>query len=833
MSNFRPDTDPHEWSGDQDELLIEAIEEFSRAQERDSSLTIDQFANRYPDIRNELIGCLKPFKEFSQTELAPNEAQESTEGIANNLGSLGDFRLLAEIGRGAMGIVYRAEQISIGRLVAVKTLPLAAILDTEHIERFKNETRAAGNLHHDNIVPVLSVGEERGVYYYAMKLVDGVNLAEAFENQNAATESSDGSPTGTIEVDLGINSTDVVNQALEDTWISRPTPKNVREIARIGADVAKALEHAHVHGILHRDIKPSNLMLDKTGKAWVTDFGLARLDSQSALTRTGDVVGTLRYVPPEALESSSNFVDHRCDIYALGLTLYELLTGRKAFNGQRKEQLVRQILLEEPPRLRTLDSTIPLDLQTIVEKATAKEARARYASAAAMAADLEAFLESSPIRAKPLGIGARLARLKKRYAVAIYSVAFATLSCTLIACVLLWQEAARTDSALQTANANADKAEANLDTTLQLLDKLALAGIAEPDVYREKFEVKEQSEFAHKVIETYEELYRLNPNSETVAYSLAIACSRVARLESAYGDNQHREAMLDRAILLFSQLSELHQKNGQYQVDLARALMQEFDVESLTLAIELLSELHAESPTDVQVLEELAVAHNRRGGKNLNAGAHATVEADFQSCQHFVEKLSALAPSNSHVAHGLGLGNYASFLVQQGRTDEALGLAHRKLKITEAVLALNENDAKALFRRGGAAGFVGHVHSVSRDYNQACSLYRRAIEDLEEVCRRYPGYAYYTRMFTLNAKNYVGNLRRTDRNDEIEAFLSGFFERLPKTPFTLTARGMILAELDRPEEALHDLNEALALQPTYSYALSEKAKVLIQLEELD
>ncbi len=288
---------------------------------------------------------------------------------------LGDFRLLREIGRGGMGVVYEAEQISLGRRVALKVLPFAAVLDSRQIARFKHEAQAAAQLNHPNIVSVFAVGVERGVHYYAMQLIDGQPL------DRALTELRD----------------------------------DFRAVIRLGIQAAAALHAAHENGIVHRDIKPSNLLLDGNGKLWVTDFGLAHRQSEATLTRSGDLVGTVRYMSPEQALGQAALVDHRTDIYSLGATLYELLTLEPAFPGEQGPALLRHIERDEPRPPRQLQPKIPADLETVVLKSMAKRRDDRYATAQEFADDLQRVLEGKPTVARPPTLLDRIARWAQRH----------------------------------------------------------------------------------------------------------------------------------------------------------------------------------------------------------------------------------------------------------------------------------------------------------------------------------------------------------------------------------------------------------------------------------
>ena len=322
-------------------------------------------------------------------------ADASGEGDDVQRRLLGDFKLLGELGRGGMGIVYEAEQISLGRRVALKVLPLAGLLDQRQLARFKNEARAAAMLKHPNIVSVYSVGNERGVHYYAMELIDGSSLAEIIAEFAAPISTA---PTHTAD---SLPSQETVPMAAFATQRMVCRREYFRSAARLGVQAAEALHYAHQEGVIHRDIKPSNVMVEADGNVQITDFGLARIHSSDEVTITGDIVGTLRYMSPEQLDETA-VADQRTDIYSLGLTLYELVTGHAAFDAARGQQLLLQLQHSEPPPPSKHESLVPRDLENILLKAMARRPEDRYASAGALADDLRCFLEGAPVAARRL-----------------------------------------------------------------------------------------------------------------------------------------------------------------------------------------------------------------------------------------------------------------------------------------------------------------------------------------------------------------------------------------------------------------------------------------------
>ncbi|MBX9679148.1 MAG: serine/threonine-protein kinase [Gemmataceae bacterium] len=291
---------------------------------------------------------------------------------------LGNYRLLREAGRGAMGVVYEAEHQSLGRRVALKVLPPHFARDAETLDRFRREARSAASLHHTNIVPVFEVGAEGDAVYYAMQFIDGRTAEQWVEREVAA-------PT--------------------------PIEARCRFIAQVGRQVADGLGFAHARGIVHRDIKPSNLLLDDAGRVWIADFGLAKT-VEDGLTEAGSILGTLPYMAPERF---SNRGDARADLYALGLTLYEMATLHRAFDAEDRLQLMEQIHKGDPPRPSVRARGFPRDLETILLKAIDKDPKRRYATGEEFSEDLRRFLEDEPILARRIRPLERTWRWAKRH----------------------------------------------------------------------------------------------------------------------------------------------------------------------------------------------------------------------------------------------------------------------------------------------------------------------------------------------------------------------------------------------------------------------------------
>ncbi len=594
---------------------------------------LDAIAVDHPehaDRLRKLLPTLQAMAELGHSGTASLAAPpESGRPAEPKSGVLGDYRILREIGRGGMGVVYEAEQVSLGRTVALKVLPFAAVLDPKHLKRFQNEARAAASLRHPNIVQVHSVGCEGAVHFYAMDYVEGQTLAEVIRDlrriegldegevggqkaevggRKAEVGKRDGQAESGLAESLasgqfappkggsdpnapsaayaqettpdGADKTGRSAQTPISTERSTKSPAYFRSIAEIGVQVARALDHAHEQGVIHRDVKPSNVILDVEGKAWVTDFGLARIETDATLTISGDLLGTVRYMSPEQALAKRIVVDHRTDVYSLGVTLYELLTLQPAFTGQDREELLRQIAFEEPRQPRRLNKSVPSELETIVLKAMAKNPADRYDTAQDLADDLERFLEDKPIRAKRPTLVQRTAKWSRRHKPVVWSAAIllvmGVLGLSGSTLVLSHKQSQLVDQrnvaqdALEDAQAQRRRVQENLKLAFQALDAIYLKE-AEERLLRDSRLEQLDRQLLQQGLEFYEQFAQANSQDPSARLETGKAHRRVGWLRFRLGDHANAEKAYRQAIPILERLAHDSPNVFEYWQELAHS----------------------------------------------------------------------------------------------------------------------------------------------------------------------------------------------------------------------------------------------------------------------
>ncbi|QDV58905.1 serine/threonine-protein kinase [Rosistilla oblonga] len=488
---------------DEQQLLVaELLDDYACRLERGDETGAQQLLADHPELNGSWGMHLESLRALCRAtrEAQPDnevEAPAAHEEVSIDGATLGDYRLGREIGRGGMGVVYEATQLSLRRNVALKVLPFAAVLDSQQVARFRNEAQAAASLHHPHIVPVFAVGCERGVHYYSMQLIDGQSLEQVFDEPRPSEVTDPSGRDAPCRVEIPQNQTTLDaplpasrprqlapadRSAQPVPFADRSTqagagdrtqvgntgcgPDEIQRTVELMICVADALDFAHQQGVVHRDVKPSNLLVDSGGKVWVADFGLARVRGLGNLTAEGKVMGTARYMSPEQIAGRQQEIDHRTDIYSLGITLYELLCKRPAFESQDRERLFHAIQHSGPVPLRRVNPAVALDLETIVLKAIAKRKDDRYATAGELAEDLRRFLEGKPTLARRptrVELAFRWAVRRQRFVAAVFCLLVLSIAGLTTATLMVSHQSRLKDQATARAHLHLDQAHALVD----------------------------------------------------------------------------------------------------------------------------------------------------------------------------------------------------------------------------------------------------------------------------------------------------------------------------------------------------------------------------------
>jgi serine/threonine protein kinase/tetratricopeptide (TPR) repeat protein len=739
-----------------DPELADILEAYLTALERGESPDRDAFLAGHPRHAVELARYL-PWVELLY------EAKPRGDAAANPPmpARLGDFRIVGELGRGGMGIVYEAEQISLKRRVALKVLPFASMLDERQLARFKNEALAAAQLHHPNIVPVFAVGCEQGLHFYVMQLIEGATLEQLIHESAAPGDS----PAGDSTVRLAAAKTDAGTVGVA---------ARLRRFAEWIAQAAEALDHAHQQGIVHRDVKPSNLMIGKAGDLWVTDFGLARTQLDASVTASGELLGTLRYMSPEQLRTRPGFVDHRGDIYSLGLTLYELVAGRPAFEGAMQQELIRRIENDEPPSLVRLDPRVPRDLDSIVSKAIAKAPEARYASAQEMADDLRAFLEGRPTVARPPTWRDSCEKWVRRHARLAASVGLVLALvgiCAVVGAVLVWRARGETERALELASANHQRAEAHLEDSRRAVDELFTGVATELSDVPGAENVRQG--LLNQALAYYQKFAEQTASNPTVRAEQAAAHYRCGQIREQLGDDDGAVADYRNARRLWRALRTAGDGDPLRSLALCenniglihfRAGRSEQAENHLRAALELQRQLTSRRPDDVEATRDLAL-----GSANLGMVLAAMGRRDeARECLEQALEMRSRDPSPLPAARGdlAATYNQLGYLLSTSSLAEAEA-AYRRAAAAFELLA--KDQPRTLRWQAELAATLNNLAAVAAQagrLEEAEADYRRAVGILRTLAERAPRVVAFARDLAVSQNNLGYLLSRRDRHAE-------------------------------------------------------------------
>lgn len=819
-----------------DPELAELADEITERLQRGEQVDLETYAARHPEWAVTIRSLMPVLREMAELSRSVTADLNGTNGQAGPAGALvaqrvlGDYRILREVGRGGMGIVYEAEQLSLARRVALKVLPLAAAMDPRALQRFQLEAQAAALLQHPRIVPVYAIGSLGELPYYTMQFIEGASLAELINElrrleglspaapptssrsggvsalargllagrlmppvtEAEAHPLSGGPPFVTPPYELAEPQCAEPDQARAVSGAIVRGRDYARAVAHLGVQAAEALDYAHGQAIVHRDIKPANLMLDRRGVLWITDFGLARIPGDSGLTLTGDMLGTLRYMSPEQALSRRSLIDRRTDIYSLGATLYELLTLTPAVTGSDREELLRKMMEDDPVPIRRINPAIPVDLATVITKALSRDPSSRYETAQHFANDLRRFLEGRSIAARRVGILAkwwRWCRRKPLPASLALGLALAILG-GFSAVIWSWRNAVHQRDLMARAQFAAESALARESRAYEALVQANKRERASRELAQRRFGL------ATEAVEQYytgasEDVLLKQPQMDAL-----------------------RKQLLGTALTFYKRLQET--------------------IEG--------------APEDLHAQAELAMVYRRVGQIAVEVGSRQQGLDAFEHASMILDKLIQARPSDStprrDQASCLALiGKLQVYTA--GREDEGVRSLERSLELFEALSNEHPNDAELLLAVADVAGDLGYERARMGQIDDGLRALRRKRDILDWLAAQHPYQGSYRSRLGLTLGELgkiqatVGHLTEALSSHHQAAAL---FERLStEEPTTFvhlrrlgqvgTDIGRLLADSGRPLEAIpilqrsrETLERAAAILPavdSYQRAVAE------------
>jgi tetratricopeptide (TPR) repeat protein len=836
------------------ERVLELAEEFLERYRKGERPPLKEYIDRHPELAAEIkevfpaMAMLENIAVIDESLAASSPELEVESRKRPALQQLGDFRIIRIIGHGGMGIVYEAEQVSLGRHVALKLLPNHALHDAKQKLRFEREAKAAAKLHHTNIVPVFGVGENDGVPYYVMQFIQGLGLDAVLDELNHMQPGAALTPTGTgtggeIRVSRrDVSAADVARSLMTgafqqsadhdeadgpktppvfDATLDLPEGDGPQQgapslaksgsgrlsdsftvssssltlpgtsaagrsasakkqtywqsVANIGRQVAEALEYAHKQGVLHRDVKPSNLLLDMRGTVWVTDFGLAKVAGPDAenLTHTGDILGTLRYMPPEAFEGRS---DARGDVYSLGMTLYELLAMRPAFDEKERNKLIKQVTSGEPTPLDEVRRGIPRDLVTIVQKSIAREPSRRYATAEDLASDLQRFLDDEPIQAR------RQTQMERYVRWARHNPGIATLGGVLTAVLVLV-----TVASLIVAGRMSNLAEKETQAAADEAKEKDLAELAKQDAEASRHRAeteKGQAEQAKKAAE--ESKQQAEKALQKAEENFAKARSAVNDYLAAVSDDERlkvpgleglRIQLLQSALRFYQEflkergndptlrreLAGVYFKVGEIYRDLGQAAAA---TQAYAQARRLYEALVSESSDDKDLQYGLAMVLYRIG---MRAKAIPILEKLINpEDPKYHADLGDLYNSEALAVNNAKTANAKTANAKTAETDNARQLEYlrKSLTVRERLVRLRPDDAEARLGLGGSLNNIAIRLKDDRDA-EALALLQRSLEQVEAAHRLRPAHLLTARFLTIGLNNVANRAKKVGETEVV------------------------------------------------------------------
>jgi serine/threonine-protein kinase len=801
------------------------------------SISVEELCKDCPEHREEVergISVLRALYEVADTATPasrPNEAATvaptrvaSAEGPPG-LPPIPDYEILGELGRGGMGVVYKARQVQLNRLVALKMVLSGGHAGPAEIARFRREAEAVARLQHPHIVQIHEVGEADGKPFFSLEYVDGGSLADKLDG----------------------------------------TPWAASQAAPLVETLARAVHAAHQKGVIHRDLKPGNVLLTAEGQPKVTDFGLAKqLDSEKAQTQSGAIVGTPSYMAPEQAGGKREELGPAADVYALGAILYELLTGRPPFRGETPLDTVIQVVSGEPVPPSRLQPKVSRELETICLKCLEKSPASRYSSALALAEDLARGRAGEPILARPVGPVVRLGKLARRRPAVAGLLAGLVAVVTTAFALIVWQlqrveeqrRAANTNAAQ--ARLNAAEAQGNAKRARHEAAAKARALAAEQKARRQAFaalrsmtvEVVERKfaqgaalttddrAFLRGVIQQFDAFAQIQGDEADSRAVRAEGRLRVGSIRYTLGELKEAEKDYEQALHIYQQLAadfpsrpefrlalaSSHNKRGLLLSDTGRFAEAEKDYDQ---ALSIRKKLAADFPNQSEFRRKLASSHNNRGNLLRATGRLQDARKDYDQALSIQKRLAAEVPSRPEFREDLALSqnNRASLLRDMYRLKEAENDFDQAITIQKrlaadfpsrpefgAALARSHSNRATLLRDAGRLAEAG------KDYEQALRIYRELAADFPSHLEFRQGLArsHYSRGILLYATGWLQEGKK-NWNEALAIYkrLAADFPSRPDFRQELArchnARANLLSDRGRPKEAENDYDQAVRI----------------------
>lgn len=665
--------------------------------------------------------------------------------------ALPGYEILSELGRGAMGVVYKARQIGLKRLVALKMILQGAHASATDLTRFRTEAEAVARLQHPNIVQVFEIGEHNGLPFFSLEFVEGGCLA--------------------------------------DRLVENPLP--LREAAFIVKQLAEGMACAHAQGIVHRDLKPANVLMTREGTPKITDFGLARkLDEDSSATRAGTIMGTPSYMAPEQAEGRNDRVGPCSDIYSLGAILYDLLTGRPPFRGTTILETLTQVRLIDPVPPARLTPQMPRDLETITLKCLQKDPARRYTSATELADDLRRFLNGEPILARPVSSLERAWKWCKRRPAAAALIAVSMLSVLSLAfggLAYARSEQRRANEAerlLAIVNQERERAEEHFKQARQAVDQMLLRVGQERLAYEPRME-QVRRDLLEKAATFYDRFLQVDDPSPAVRHEAALASRKLGDIRVLLDEADKAEKAYLRSLELLDPLVQEDPAQSSYREDCAatwnnlgnllrqgRRLPEA--ASAYERALQLQQQLVQEAPEDVARRRELALTHYNRGVLEELQGQSRQAVLSYRSALELQRRLVEEEPKNGQLAEELArTWTLLGRLQATSQPDQAQQSLHEALSLLERLVKETPENPSRRQSLLLAANQLGDLLRVSRP-NDAGPLFRLAVELGEGLVRSFPTVPEYQQQLAASY-NYlaVWDLAAGRRDEATQAFERG------------------------------------------------------------